>query len=69
MKIAAFDKTNGDANGVAHPITRFLGILPTMQFYNPDRRSDFVYGTAIHELAHYAHSGFDKVGYYLGQMP
>jgi len=58
--IAAHDKDNSDKNAVTHPWSRTFSIFPTMGFYNPNRRSDFLYATAIHELAHYAHWGLDK---------
>jgi hypothetical protein len=60
LHIAAHDKDNSDKNAVTHPWSRTFSVFPTMGFYNPNRRSDFIYGTAIHELAHYAHWGMDK---------
>lgn len=52
-----------DGIAATHPGTRVFGAFPVIDLYGGSRRSDFIYGTTIHELAHYAHWGFDPYNY------
>jgi hypothetical protein len=67
LHIAAHDKDKTSHNATTHPFSRPLSVFPIMDFYNPNRRSDFIYGTAIHEIAHYAHWGYNKNGFNTGE--
>lgn len=55
MKIGAFDEVNTSINGSHSKDERFLGIFSRIDIYNPQNRTDVIYGTVIHELAHSAH--------------
>lgn len=55
MKIGAFDEVNTSINGSHSKDERFLGIFSRIDIYNPQNRTDEIYATVIHELAHAAH--------------
>lgn len=63
IKIGAFDKDDDDKNGVAHPSTRTLGVFDVIKIYNPDRPSDEVFSTTVHELGHLAHWNQNRSAY------
>ncbi len=60
LSIAARYINDGPATGATHAWTRPLGLIWQIIIRDPSKRSDFLYGTTIHELAHYAHWGLDK---------
>jgi hypothetical protein len=60
LKIGVFKAADKEINGITHPWTRLFGGINVIRTYNPSGRVDIVYATVIHELAHYAHWGFDK---------
>ena len=62
LKIAAYDSSS-DTNGQTHPWSRPLGLFSSIDLYNPNNPSDSIYGTTIHELAHYSHWGIDNNAY------
>ena len=55
MKIGAFNEANTSINGSHSREERFLGIFSRIDIYNPQNRTDVIYGTVIHELAHASH--------------
>lgn len=53
MKIRAYYEENNEINGSHKEERRFLGAQ--LKIYNPQRQTDELYGTVIHELAHASH--------------
>jgi hypothetical protein len=62
MKIAAMYKDNDDKNAHYAYAARVLGVFNTIKIWNPDRNSDRIYSTMIHELAHASHWNMDSEG-------
>ncbi len=60
LKIRAFYEANDDVNGDYAAWRRFLGLGSAVKIYNPQRSSDKIYGTVIHELAHASHWNMSK---------
>lgn len=54
MKLKAHNKSDGD-NGNFNSARRFLGLGSAIKLYNPERATEELYATTIHELAHAAH--------------
>lgn len=54
MKLKAIYQNNSD-NGNFKSARRFLGLGSAIKVWNPTRRTDEIYATVIHELAHAAH--------------
>lgn len=63
MKIGAFDETNPGANGDHSSWRRFLSLGEAIHIYNPNRSSEDIYATTIHELAHAVHWEMDASDY------
>lgn len=63
LKIRAYNKSNNDTNGSHCASCRFLGIGSPVKIYNPQRDSEDIYGTVIHELAHASHWSMDRYSY------
>lgn len=55
LKIAAYNQSNSDINGVAAPWKRFLGLGNFIKLYNPQNSISAIHGTTIHELTHASH--------------
>ena len=55
MRIKAIDEQNNDINGNFKSARRFLGLGSAIKLYNPQNKTDDIYATTIHELAHAAH--------------
>lgn len=53
MKIKAYNESNNEINASHKEERRFLGAQ--LKIYNPQRQTDEIYGTVIHELAHASH--------------
>jgi hypothetical protein len=62
MHIRAYNEDNGN-NGTHNAGYRFLGLGSAIKIYNPNRASNAVFGTTIHELAHASHWNMDSDGY------
>ena len=52
-----------EKNGGYSSELRVLGIFGQVYVYNPDRKSDDIYSTTIHELAHASHWNMDHSDY------
>ena len=63
MHIRAYNETNSNANGSHCATCRFLGLGSAIKIYNPDRPSNQIFGTTIHELGHASHWNMDSNGY------
>ena len=63
LKIRAYNESNDNLNGSHCAGCRFLGLNSAIKMYNPQRDSDKLYGTTIHELAHASHWNMDRRGY------
>ncbi len=55
LKIAAYNQSNSDINGVTSPWKRFLGLGNFIKLYNPQNAISAIHGTTIHELTHASH--------------
>ncbi|MFV0290110.1 MAG: hypothetical protein ACK5IJ_04315 [Mangrovibacterium sp.] len=55
LKIRAYYEENTSANGNHAAWRRFLGLGSAVRIYNPQRATQDIYGTTIHELAHASH--------------
>jgi hypothetical protein len=63
LHIRAFNEDNSDINGSHCPSCRFLGLGSAIKIYNPNRWSNEIFGTVIHELGHASHWNMDSNGY------
>jgi len=63
LRIRAYYEQNSDVNGTHAPGKRFLGLGSAIKIYNPQRLSEDIYGTVIHEMAHASHWSMDKWHY------
>lgn len=63
LKIAVMNETDDKINATTQAWKRVFGVLNTIKIYNPNLQVYEYYSTVIHELAHYAHWGFDKSTY------
>ncbi|MBX7205323.1 MAG: hypothetical protein K1X81_07845 [Bacteroidia bacterium] len=57
LNIGIYYENNTSNDGDCRPWARTFGIYNTIRIYNPVRQGDEIYGTAIHEMAHFAHWG------------
>lgn len=55
MKIAAHNRENDEINGYHQKDLRIFGIVPRLNIYNPQKQTQEIYATTIHELAHASH--------------
>jgi hypothetical protein len=63
LRIRAYYESNDDINGNLKATRRFLGLGSAIKIYNPQRRTEEIYGTVIHEVAHASHWKMDKSNY------
>ncbi len=63
LRIRACYETDDDRNGSHKPSRRFLGLGSAIKIYNPENKTEEIYGTVIHELAHASHWGMDRSNY------
>jgi hypothetical protein len=63
MKIAAMYESDPNSNGSTMMARRFLGMGNAIHIYNPNRETEEIYNTVIHELAHSSHWDLSKSDY------
>lgn len=63
LKIRAYNESNPDVNGSHCAGCRFIGLGSAIKIYNPQRATQDIYGTVIHELGHASHWSMDKNNY------
>lgn len=54
LNIGIYYEEDND-NGDCRPWARIFGVYNVVRIYRPNRRNHEIYGTTIHELAHYSH--------------
>ena len=62
-KIAAINKINDDKVGNHAAWRRVLGVLNQIKIWDPQRETQEIYATVIHELAHASHWHMDNTVY------
>ena len=60
LKISTFDEADGTNGSHCAPCRLGGGLIPIIYLYNPNRTSDALFGTAVHELAHASHWEFRR---------
>lgn len=55
VNIGIYYEVDNSSNGDCRPWARIFGLYNVVRIYNPFRKNHEIYGTTIHELAHYSH--------------
>ncbi|CAM1345441.1 hypothetical protein [Tenacibaculum amylolyticum] len=63
MKIRAIYQNNNSINGLHCVSCKYLGLGSQVKIFNPQKDSQDIYATTIHELAHASHWAMDSFGY------